>query len=316
MQRLRDVFRKRSPTIDSVESSSQQSLRDSTDSSTKCQGSEPSSPKAEPEEQASPSEPLYHPSMPDAKRSLPFGEIRPLDIKEQQSQDKCSPSLEVPATGQKSARSKSFDLVSTTIDQQRLQRGSQAFLEIPKWKMSVRRSSEGASTSTGDTFNNCVHCILLEEFLKNSPPTTTVTKFVFTSSMEGSTSDGEDGSDSVARSASVSGDEDETRFSPSPTPRVTLSAAPDLVYDADQDPGTGVTVISLEVPVLPKSGRSASVDSSYLQVPKRTDIGLYDVLPGNAKSIRSRSVDIALPVGPDGPYLVVPTDKPSPVVTQ
>lgn len=66
-----------------------------------------------------------------------------------------------------------------------------------------------------------------------------------------------------------------------------------------------ITVVSLEVPVLSnKSGRSASVDSAYLQVPQRTDIGSRELPPGRGQ--RSRSVDIALPVGPDGPYIVVP----------
>lgn len=70
----------------------------------------------------------------------------------------------------------------------------------------------------------------------------------------------------------------------------------------------------MKVPVLPKSGRSASMDSSYLQVPKRTDILDFEPPPG--KSNRSRSVDIALPVGTDGPYIVVPSEKQMPAMTQ
>ena len=103
----------------------------------------------------------------------------------------------------------------------------------------------------------------------------------------------------------------------SPIPLLTLSAAPDESMDeelVEEDLGNGVTVISLEVPVLPKSGRSASMDSSYLQVPRRTDIEDMEMPPG--KSNRSRSVDIALPVGSDGPYIVVPSEKPAPVTTQ
>lgn len=60
------------------------------------------------------------------------------------------------------------------------------------------------------------------------------------------------------------------------------------------DPGSGITVVSLEVPVLNsgKQARSASVDSSFLQVPQRTDVeGINDELPP-AKSIRSKSVDM------------------------
>jgi hypothetical protein len=92
--------------------------------------------------------------------------------------------------------------------------------------------------------------------------------------------------------------------------------APDDSMDEvmEEDLGNGITVISLEVPVLPKSGRSASMDSSYLQVPRRTDIDDMETPPG--KSNRSRSVDIALPVGMDGPYIVVPSEKPVPVTTQ
>jgi hypothetical protein len=84
------------------------------------------------------------------------------------------------------------------------------------------------------------------------------------------------------------------------------------------DPGSGITVISLEVPLLsPGSGkqaRSASVDSSFLQVPPRPDIGSCELPP--TKSIRSRSVDIALPEGPDGPYLVVPNANQRPITTK
>lgn len=69
--------------------------------------------------------------------------------------------------------------------------------------------------------------------------------------------------------------------------------------------GQGITVISLEVPILSgsKQNRSASVDSPYLlQVPKRTDI---EVREGPPKA-RSKSVDIVLPTNPGGPYLIVP----------
>lgn len=79
-------------------------------------------------------------------------------------------------------------------------------------------------------------------------------------------------------------------------------------YESElEDPGSGITVVSLEVPVLNsgKQARSASVDSSFLQVPQRTDIGVSGD-PAPTKSMRSRSVDIALPEGPNGPYLVVP----------
>ena len=71
-----------------------------------------------------------------------------------------------------------------------------------------------------------------------------------------------------------------------------------------EDPGSGITVVSLEVPVLNsgKQARSASVDSSFLQVPQRTDIDIGGELPPS-KTLRSRSVDISLPCTADGPYL-------------
>lgn len=359
MQRIRETFRKRQATIDSPESSSQHS-RDASDDKGSGQHSEPSSPKAtfskcqphqqSPKERQPPVDLRHQLKIPVAvdskkQRSVSFDEIRPLEMLQDCDtiieEGQGSPSLEVP-TGSKSARSKSFDSATAAAQDQRAQRvhhRGQAFLEIPKWKMFVRRSSAGTSGTTGvcppqgDPFRDCVHCILLEEFVKNtnsSPPPIaslrSTMKFGSVSSEGSQDADCEEseGSEWFARSASASGEsideteEDNSRCSPSPIPLLVLSVAPDPTYEVVEDLGSGITVISLEVPVLPKSGRSASVDSSYLQVPKRTDIGVCDVQPGysGGKNIRSRSVDIALPVGPDGPYLVVPNDKPSPVVTQ
>jgi len=295
-------------------------------------------------------------------RSVSFDEIRPRDllpehdsIAEEGSQSP-SPSLEVPgATSSKSARSKSFDSATAAAQQEQQQRqharpgrappGSTSFLEIPKWKMFVRRSSAGTPGGgsvcpPGDAFlKDCVHCNLLEQFLRgvsiqsDSPPPTLSTPSLSTIataspltkvsvSSEGSQDADCEESESewFMRSPSASGesiDDDDisSRCTPSPIPLVILSVAPDPVYEEQEDLGSGVTVISLEVPVLPKSGRSASVDSAYLQVPKRHDIGCCEAPPGS-KNIRSRSVDIALPVGPDGPYIVVPNEKPLPIVTQ
>ncbi|RWS22502.1 hypothetical protein B4U80_06440, partial [Leptotrombidium deliense] len=180
------------------------------------------------------------------------------------------------------------------------------------------RSSAGASSSQLSDFKDCVHCILLDEYLKvNSSPPPSTTASV---SSEGSIIDeAEEDNEWPFRAGSSSGansfeDEVIAECMNQGVPIVTLSFAPNPEPSLEEeDAGNGVTVISLEVPVLPKSGRSASVDSAYLQVPKRTDIGLGELPP---KSQRSRSVDIALPVGPDGPYIVVPTEKPLPVVTQ
>ena len=62
--------------------------------------------------------------------------------------------------------------------------------------------------------------------------------------------------------------------------------------DFEQANSSCITVVSLTVPVLApnKSGRSASVDSSYLKVPQRTDIGTYEAPPRTGQ--RSKSVDI------------------------
>lgn len=333
-------------------------------------------------------------------------------------------SLEVPV-GAKSSRSKSFDSASaakagivqecqpTSISSEvipgidsglssqagkRRVQGSGRFLEIPKWKMLIRRSSAavgagqpsgpggiGSNTGSGSTFTidettglywrDCIHCLLLIEMLKISPPPASSCKSsvssegsqegelssnmvapissTFTSSstftgtktgrnrsascqsalesvvdtnlmvLEGYGSCFTEESDeikvieeSAIKSTSVSGEGSNVNSgSPSPIPVLTLSFAPDDEFQTEEeDLGNGVTVISLEVPVLPKSGRSASMDNSYLQVPREPGVHDFELPPG--KSIRSRSVDIALPVGTDGPYIVVPSEKPIPATTQ
>src|SRR5699024_1159486 len=58
--------------------------------------------------------------------------------------------------------------------------------------------------------------------------------------------------------------------------------SPSRIDAGEEDTGSGITVISLEVPVLSgsKQARSASVDSPYLlQVPKRTDIEVREGPP-------------------------------------
>ena len=268
----------------------------------------------------------------------------------------------------------------------RRNRASGGLLEIPKWKMFIRRSSAGQSTaasqqhqqslqqqtssspscsttslSDASFWKDCVHCLLLDEFNKNtnvnltddvvaasssmshgtwssSPPldqyrTSTMTRSDGSLSSEGSQDSDADISRSDASRKSASGEsldilDDEggsggssvgstgTAFKcHSPIPLLTLSIAePEECCPVEEDLGNGVTVISLEVPVLPKSGRSASMDSSYLQVPRRHDVMDFEPPPG--KSNRSRSVDIALPVGSDGPYIIVPSEKPIPATTQ
>ncbi|XP_053205940.1 uncharacterized protein LOC128390275, partial [Panonychus citri] len=220
------------------------------------------------------------------------------------------------------------------------------FLELPKWKMLVRnKNSSSSSTSVAPYERDCVHCMLMHEISKVSTLTvpSVSTPYIGSSSYgsmlsdnistscspppssspsvssEGSVVEDSDSESMGLRTASLGQSEsleDEVLseiLDPANLPTVTLSLAPEIqIIETEED--SGLTVISLEVPVLPKSGRSASVDSSYLQVPQRTDIGIGESPP--VKAQRSRSVDVALPVGPDGPYIVVPTEKPQPIITQ
>lgn len=288
------------------------------------------------------------------QRSASFGEIRPhnqqllqqqstlAQQQQQQAQEKAEraaaskppskdgslASLEVPATSTKT-RSKSFDSVSSAahneLQLQRLRQHRGSFLEIPKWKMFVRRSSAGAG-STGsvsppgaDPFRDCVHCILLAELHKqhsSSPP----------SAKHSVSSDGSQDADSdnePCRSRSVSGENMDDVSSPynnpSPIPLLTLSAAPtdDCTSAVGEDKGSGITVISLAVPILPGSARRASVDSPYLKADttKHSDENSFlGLLVG--KTTRSRSVDIGLPVSPDAPYIVVSNERPTRIITQ
>ena len=92
-------------------------------------------------------------------------------------------------------------------------------------------------------------------------------------------------------------------------PSVTLSAAPEAPEDEDEeDLGNGITVVSLQVP-FPKSNRSASIDASFANV----DLPKGDQLFAG-KTQRSHSVDISLPTKPDGPYRVIPKQKPEQIL--
>ena len=251
-----------------------------------------------------------------------------------------SPSLEVPSFATKSARSKSFDAAALARQGQRCRQGRTSpggsFLEIPKWRMFIRRSSAGVTSGNSPVSNtgsvdtvymkDCVHCVLLEELEKargSTPPTSHKGSFSSQESHDAEYS-GCDGSESEhwpSRSASASGEsidgDDDIRGCPSPIPMLILSMAPDPGLDDNctvEDLGSGITVVSLEVPILPKSGRSASVDCTYLKVPDHNEVDYREPTPG--KTMRSRSVDIALPEGPDGPYIVVPHEKPALIITQ
>ncbi|RWS08966.1 hypothetical protein B4U79_05926, partial [Dinothrombium tinctorium] len=215
----------------------------------------------------------------------------------------------------RSARSRSFDAATPSPTEPRTTRqprGSASFLEIPKWKMLIRRSSASTTANQMSEYRDCIHCILFDEYIKiNSSPPPSKTASL---SSESSTIDDSDTEWPFRLGSGSLEDDVLAEIASQGLPIVTLSFAPPVEKSPEEeDPGNGVTVISLEVPVIQNKGRSASVDSAYLQVPKRSDIGIGELPP---KSQRSRSVDIALPIGPDGPYIVVPTEKPPPIVTQ
>lgn len=222
------------------------------------------------------------------------------------------------ASPSRSGRSKSFDSAAAAAHAAKPRsypRAGGTFLELPKWKMLVRKSASSTS-SAGPTYErDCVHCLLKleqDKVINASPPPSTSASV----SSESSLVEDSD-TDSTCRTSFQGESLDDDVLADSEAsnlPTVTLSLAPQVEITVADEEDTGLTVISLEVPVMPKSGRSASVDSSYLQVPQRTDIGIGEAPPMKAQ--RSRSVDVALPVGPDGPYIVVPIEKPQPVITQ
>lgn len=86
--------------------------------------------------------------------------------------------------------------------------------------------------------------------------------------------------------------------------------------------GQTVTVVSLEVPVI-KQSRSASIDASFLQVPQQLlrknqtlnystselDDEEDDQQSITCKTQRSHSVDIQLPIKPDGQYFILQTNS-------
>ncbi|KAJ6219701.1 hypothetical protein RDWZM_005513 [Blomia tropicalis] len=225
-----------------------------------------------------------------------------------------------------------------------------SFLDVPKWKLLIRRPSSSSNSSITDSvIKECVHCILLDE-LNRSISSDMMTD----SEMSSYNEEDEQSQCTVVVNTTITvqnendsgndniGDDDEIVKSevvlntPQPEavdeflidefiepieglPIVTLcppeADTPTGMEVSEDDNGSGITVISLEVPVLSgsKQARSASVDSPYLlQVPKRTDI---EVREGPPKA-RSKSVDIVLPTNPGGPYLIVPPLRQQPVTTK
>lgn len=244
--------------------------------------------------------------------------------------------LDVPSNNQRSTRSRSFDSATSNQSKEVTTPSSSTFLDVPKWKLLIRRSSSGSSSSSNPSsgfsgVKDCIHCILMEEYLKTtiqtSPPPSKTCSVSSEGSIGGDESDkefdvesvtGEPGSESGSlggRSGDSGGsggdelEEDDCIVPLEGLPLVTLCPPPEINeirIEEEEDSGSGITVVSLEVPILSNSKqvRSASVDSPYLlQVPQRTDIGDGETPP---KASRSRSVDIVLPTTAGGPYLIVP----------
>ena len=243
---------------------------------------------------------------------------------------------------------------------------SGGLLDVPKWKLFIRRpsstSSQSSLNSTSEPateyilFKDCVHCALMAELgLRNEPMLTPPPSDSFDSECSSYNEDDErtvleamdtsEGTITAAPSTSdlsklpqltTTGEQESSAVKP-PVVAVDeflidefiepIEGLPIVTFcppeadspsreALDEDSGSGITVISLEVPVLAagsKQGRSASVDSPYLlQVPKRTDI---EVREGPPKA-RSKSVDIVLPTTAGGPYLIVPPLRQPPITTK
>lgn len=271
-------------------------------------------------------------------RSVSFDEIR---IKESVeginngSENNHSNSLDIPDSASRSIRSRSFDSATSRVinNIEPPPPITSSFLDVPKWKLLIRRSSSGSSSGGCATSSSavgysgakdCVHCALMEEYLKTtiSPPPSNSGSL----SSEGSSAAGDDSDDRdiseidrnestlCSNSSWIETEEfEDDGIEPlEGLPIVTLCPPPDITeihINEEEDSGSGITVVSLEVPVLSNSKqvRSASVDSPFLlQVPKRTDIEDGETAP---KAQRSRSVDIVLPTNPGGPYLIVPQHR-------
>lgn len=219
--------------------------------------------------------------------------------------------------------------------------GSTSFLDIPKWKLIIRRPS---STSTAESGSNtpdtmlkdCVHCVYFNELYMSQTLTPPMSDSVDSDNSSYNEDDEYEHDAAGGESSEHEGSAKEMPIintnniqlpiiSIRPDPNEAIDEYPDDEYiepiqglpivtlcppEADsisiheEDEGSGITVVSLEVPVMSgsKQGRSASVDSPYLlQVPQRTDI---EVREGPPKA-RSKSVDIVLPTTIGGSYMPV-----------
>lgn len=361
MQRFRDTFRKKQQPILEIQAQQHylqrqkqsEAIHQNVESEHPSKADEESKLQSKAEKLEETTHKLAHLSLPEQQqlgltgkqiKSVSYDEIRlresGISLQEYNEEEACTSGsdanrnvamLDVAST--RSIRSRSFDSATARSHANVAASSSSAFLEIPKWKILVRRSSSGSSSGseTVSRAKDCVHCALIEEYTKAimSPPLSAKSSF---SSEESSVTGEESDHDiSEADTAEIGsqgasggsveveeGEEFDEDVAPiKGLPIVTLCPPPEIseIVVEDEDNQSGVTVVQLEVPVYDgKQIRSASVDSPFLlQVPKRTDIEDGERPP---KAHRSRSVDIALPAEPGQPYILVPSQKPGHITTK
>lgn len=296
-------------------------------------------------------------------RSASFDETNSRELlraRNTNNKDSCS-NLNIPDANFRNARSRSFDYAAVKCqtnnfgspNKPAMSRGAptrtdstasgSSLLDVPKWKMLIRRSSASShvspASSTDSVMKDCIHCVMLSEYQRCNNADNYGTNLTppASDSVESECSSYNDDDDDYNNTivGSPASALDINRIKPDSEkavdefeidefiepieglPIVTLCPpeVDEIRIEEVDDNGSGITVISLEVPVLfsSKQSRSASVDSPYLlQVPQRTDI---EVREGPPKA-RSKSVDIVLPTNPGGPYLIVPPLRQQPATTK
>lgn len=170
-------------------------------------------------------------------------------------------------------------------------------LDVPKWRL-LRRSSSDKSQCWASA---CIHCQYMDEYSRSTSRSNSPQERLryFSSGSETLEESESEGAASRPDDEITTDPEEDLLVSPTSCgPMVTLSV-PDSGHRLSMSGESGVTVVSLLVPQVSKQVRSASVDSSFLQVPT-PDPDLDPDLA--AKAQRSRSVDIVLPTGAEPRY--------------
>lgn len=167
-------------------------------------------------------------------------------------------------------------------------------LDVPKWRLLRRSSSDKSQCS-------CIHCQYMDEYSRSTSRSNSPQERLRYFSSGSETLEESESEGAASRPDEDQGTDAEEDLLVSPTScglMVTLSV-PDSGHRLSIGGDAGVTVVSLQVPQVSKQVRSASVDSSFLQVPT-PDPDLDPDLA--AKAQRSRSVDIVLPTGAEPRY--------------